>query len=84
MPRYTRPIQRPLIRKTSVHAEPHSAEEPRISIVVPSYQQGKFLERTLLSVIQQDYPNKELIVMDGGSTDESVDIIKRYEREIFY
>ncbi len=57
---------------------------PKISVVIPSYNQGNYLERTLLSVIDQQYPNLELIVMDGGSTDNSVDIIKKYESEIAY
>jgi glycosyltransferase involved in cell wall biosynthesis len=55
---------------------------PRISIVVPSYNQGQFLEETILSVINQQYPNLELFVVDGGSKDNSVDIIKKYESQI--
>lgn len=51
---------------------------------MPSYNQGEFLERTLRSVLDQNYPNLELIVMDGGSTDNSVDIIRRYEDRIAY
>jgi glycosyltransferase involved in cell wall biosynthesis len=52
---------------------------PKISIIVPSYMQGDFIERTLLSIINQDYPNTELIVIDGGSTDKTVSIIEQYE-----
>lgn len=58
--------------------------EIRISIIIPSYNQGQFLERTLQSVIQQNYSSTEIIVLDGGSTDDSVDIIKRYEKYISY
>jgi len=57
---------------------------PKISIVVPSFNQAAFLERTLLSVLNQRYPNLELLVLDGGSSDASVDIIRKYERQIDY
>jgi len=57
---------------------------PRITVVVPSFNQGQFLERTLESVLDQEYPNLELIVMDGGSTDQSVDIIKKYQDRIAF
>src|SRR5690349_15520282 len=59
-------------------------EFPRISIVTPSYNQGKFIEATIRSVLDQNYPNLEYIIMDGGSQDESVDIIRRYEKHLAY
>jgi len=57
---------------------------PKISIVVPSYNQDVYLEKCLNSIICQNYPNLELIVIDGGSTDKSVEIIKKHAQYIHY
>ncbi len=57
---------------------------PRISIVTPSYNQGEYLEETILSVLEQNYPNLQYIIMDGGSNDNSVEIIKKYAKYLDY
>jgi cellulose synthase/poly-beta-1,6-N-acetylglucosamine synthase-like glycosyltransferase len=56
----------------------------RITIVTPSFNQGAFIEETIRSVLLQGYPNLEYIVMDGGSTDNSVQIIKKYSPWLNY
>ena len=57
---------------------------PKITIVTPSYNQGQFLEETIRSVLLQGYPNLEYIIIDGGSSDNSVEIIRKYEPWLAY
>jgi glycosyltransferase involved in cell wall biosynthesis len=57
---------------------------PRITLVTASFNQGNYLEQTIQSVLGQDYPDLEYIIIDGGSTDNSVEIIKRYAKHLTY
>jgi glycosyltransferase involved in cell wall biosynthesis len=56
------------------------SEDPKVSIITPSFNQGRFLEESIRSVLEQTYPNIEYILVDGGSRDQSVEIIKKYQQ----
>ncbi len=74
--------KRSVIGDKSRLGAPQLSIAPTISIVTPSYQQGKFIERTIQSVVDQDYPALQYFVQDGGSSDSTVAVLKQYENKL--
>lgn len=69
---------------TSANRSPSCASLPKISVVVPSFNQCKFIERCLVSILDQGYPDLELIIIDGGSEDGTIDVLRKYDGAIAY
>jgi len=68
------------LRRPSIQTDASRPDRPlTVSVVIPSLNQAKYLEAAILSVVSQDYPNKECIVIDGGSSDGSVEIVRRHQ-----
>ncbi len=63
-------------------ANNRASAAPLVSIVMATLNQGDYIEESILSVLNQDYPNVELIVVDGGSTDQTLDVLKKYDKKI--
>ncbi|MCX7934887.1 MAG: glycosyltransferase, partial [Planctomycetota bacterium] len=61
-----------------------NATAPRLTIITPSLNQGAYLERAILSVLEQDYPAVEYLIIDGGSTDSTLSVIRRYEERLAF
>ena len=57
---------------------------PKVSIVMPSFNHCRYIEKSILSVLNQGYPNLQFIIIDGGSTDGTIEIIKKYSKYIYY
>ncbi len=68
--------------KKTIHLENNNSYYPKISIVIASFNQGHFIEKTIISIINQQYNNYEIIVIDGASKDNTIEILKKYNKYI--
>jgi carbamoyltransferase len=75
---------RPLVIPSRYYRKPSLTNPPVISIVTPSFNQGAYLEKTIASVFSQEYPRLEFVVQDGGSTDETADVLARFRDKLHY
>lgn len=73
---------KPFLQKKMTPSVLDQAHAPRISIVTPSFNQGSYIERTIKSVLDQNYPNLEYVIQDGLSSDNTADIIRKYEDKL--
>ena len=80
----TQQIGWPWMEEVSIEDYDSNINWPKISVISPSYNQGKYFEETIRSVLLQNYPNLEYIIMDGGSNDDTVDILIKYSPWLSY